>query len=76
MIRNKYGPDMVAKDKKDLDEVIESAIAEVGPDYGAVLEVVVADIDDGHYSKALKYNVMRRTSWFLNYLRTSVEISN
>lgn len=76
MIKSKYGPGMVAKDKQELDAVIDNAIEDVGLDYGLLLEAVAADISDGKYSQALKYNVVNRTSWFLKYLHDYISFAN
>lgn len=74
MLRNKYGSNMVVKDKQDLDYLIDMAVTDVGCDYGEVLEHLINDVEDPKYSAALKYNVMKKTSWFLSYLHTNLEL--
>lgn len=73
MIRSKYGADMTATDKHILDDIIDDVLAETS-DYGEVLESVIAIIEQGTYSKALKYNVLNKTSWFLKHLDTAVQL--
>jgi len=74
MIRNKYGPNMIAKDKETLDSMLNMIIADVGLDYGTVLEQITAVVEAGDYSQALKYNVLKRTSWFLSYLKNFIDL--
>jgi cytochrome c2 len=73
MIKNKYGPNMVASDKQKLDEVIDGVIRSVGLNYGDVLEITTALLTEGDYSDALKYNAMNKTSWYITHIKSYVD---
>ena len=74
MLRSKYGQGMISADKEALDAVLDYAIAELGLDYGSVIECVCDTIASGSYSDALKYNAMYKTSWFRKYIQTCIDV--